>query len=289
MLGQRCIIHEIPYNSSTERFRIYVLSDVHLGNVHCNEKLLRAAIHNIETDERAYWLSLGDLCDNIAIGDTRYDVGEIAEWLHGVHDIVGEQRDKLALMLQPIGNKCLGLIEGNHEITIYRDGHRDTYKELAAAIGASKMLLGPEGFVRLKFKRYSDDGSRHGTDTFTMYLTHGYSGGRTKSSKAGSLAYISSTVLADVVLVGHSHDHIPIRDERWYVDGGGNIKIHQMHCIICPTMVGGEMGQPKYARRKNLQPTSPGIVVLEVSPRQGKIKHRCCDMDDLLSLRMKNE
>ncbi len=67
----RCITRHTDYESRTDTFRLIVLSDLHCGNIHSNDKAIRTLVREIADDPFCYWIGLGDYCECINIHDPR--------------------------------------------------------------------------------------------------------------------------------------------------------------------------------------------------------------------------
>ena len=131
-------IHEKVLYCTSRRYtiKLYVLGDLHIGARNCDENKIKTLVKLIEKDPHAYWIGGGDLCDNIVIGDSkRFEPTVLPRWMldnkdadevaAALQDIAGAQKDRLFNILKPIKDKCLGMIEGNHEYTIMKHHNRD--------------------------------------------------------------------------------------------------------------------------------------------------------------------
>ena len=77
----------------------------------------------------------GDYCDAVILGDAkRFDVDTLPNWMlsgdpktirRRIKDILAAQRRRFLRLVDPIKDKCIGLIEGNHEYTIMKYHNRD--------------------------------------------------------------------------------------------------------------------------------------------------------------------
>jgi len=131
--------HTVYTESRSETYRLYYLTDMHVGARACDEALLQAYIQRIAADEHALWIGGGDYLDAITRrGDKRYVEDVLAPWLWGRPDVMGAQRDYWIEMMRPIAGKCIGLVRGNHERAAERYYDRDIYGELVAAIAGAQ-------------------------------------------------------------------------------------------------------------------------------------------------------
>ena len=257
--------HLFKYSSRSDMFRIIPISDIHIGNATCREKLLRSLVDDIASDDFAYIILMGDLCEFINRRDPRFEMEGVASWLWGVGDLAKAQRQRIVEILEPVSHKILAMVEGNHEHSIYQHLERDVYSTIAEALRpepSTHWLVGPDGFLRLRFQRLN--GSMW---TIVLYLTHGWWGGRLMGSGALNLERILGWVDADIVLAGHDHRLrvFPLAKEactkyRRYTK--------QCYAVSC----GGFITRPLYARRKGHRPLPVGWAEIRIWPDKRRIK-----------------
>lgn len=207
----KTITRRITYSSITESFRLWHITDTHIGARACNEKLLRQHIKLIEADPNAYWLAGGDQIDSIShAGDKRYKPETLASWVLGESDVMGVQGDYWLNLFKPIAHKCIAILEGNHEWEARKHYARDIYKEMVrglahyAGVEAGDLALGAGGFVLPTFARQA------GTQTanhwrLRIFAHHGFGGGRLPGGHALTLGRALADFEADLVLMGHRH------------------------------------------------------------------------------------
>jgi UDP-2,3-diacylglucosamine pyrophosphatase LpxH len=131
------VLHRIiPYNSRGELFRIVPLGDIHLGNAACNEELFAHCIKYIGSHKHTYWIGMGDYCEFINVHDPRWEPESLAPWITPMMmvDLARAQADRFMTFVKPIASQCLGLVEGNHEVSIRTHFERDIYSDIAPAI-----------------------------------------------------------------------------------------------------------------------------------------------------------
>lgn len=209
-----------PCVRPTDTYTFYVIGDTHVGARNCAEDKLRVLVDIIAADPNARWFGGGDLCDNVILPDTkRFDPTVLPTWMldhrdaddvaEALQDIAGAQKQRLFDILEPIKDKCLGLIEGNHEYAIMKHHNRDFMKELCQHFDAPNLT--DCAFVRLRFNGKFRSGSR--SEVVRMFITHGYGGGRTTGAETNRLYRLAADKEVDIVLCGHSHSfalHPPI-------------------------------------------------------------------------------
>ena len=277
----RTITKRITYRSRTDVFRFHSFSDIHLGNRHCAEKLLRRDVRAVKDDPFAYWWDLGDSCEFINFRDPRFNPNELAKWLLGwdeLEDIAKAQRERYVRMFQPIGDRCLMRVEGNYERSILRHTEREVYTTIAEGIGAENVCVGPSGFLRIVFNRETGKKKAQGAIwTMVVFATHGWWGGRLMGAGALNLERVANRVRADVVIAGHDHKNRAFPLTQIISTRYNKVRVKQIWCVSSGTYLGsddGKWGQPDYAERGGYRAVGAGGVVIEVVPDKQTIHVR---------------
>ena len=217
---------DIPFttNSRSETLKIYPIGDTHVGALNCAEDKLRGIVRTIASDKNAYWIGGGDYLDAVILNDTkRFDPNVVPDWMLAegpdksrvnLTDMLEAQRKRFFKIMAPIKDKCLGLIEGNHEYTIMKFHNRNLMRSLCEYFslnGQPATDLSDCAFIRLKFRQKSKGGIT--SSTVRMFICHGNGGGRTSGAEPNSLYRLAADKECDIVLRGHSHSfciHPPI-------------------------------------------------------------------------------
>jgi hypothetical protein len=263
----KVITRHIDHDSRSDIFRIYAFGDLHLGNANANDMALRILVKQIAADDHALWVGMGDYCDFINIHDPRWDPRDLPGWLMGgeqLADIARTEGDYIAAILKPIKDKCLGLIAGNHEEKILQHSENDVYAKLVERLadGKNEHRLDHRGIISLIFSRQGG-----GSQTVTLYCTHGSAGGRTQGGAAASLDRLLAQVdNVDVVLTAHLHkgQHLQMAKFR---PGRAHTRAVTIHGITIPPMV----SDMRYAESKDYAATSEGYAVITVDHNKRKV------------------
>lgn len=287
----KVIAHTIEHNYG-DTFRLYYLTDTHVGARACDEQLLRRDIEVIRSDPHAYWIGGGDYIDAIMeVEDKRFRLTTVAQWVYdeistGNEDLISIQGDHFCKLIAPIAHKCLGLVEGNHE------GHAsDKYRhrvywdmvQSIARLGGHKwqdLMLGRNGFVTLNFRRMSG-GKRQRSWSKTIYCHHGYGGGGTVGGAVNKLNKAMQLFEADMVLFGHLHIEAtnPVRITRAagrsikYVDRFGFFVPSYLGAHIVPSNPGQGRPVDTYAEKKGYAPKRLGTFPIVLAPDNDNIEY----------------
>lgn len=207
MVLREVVLH-CPSRGTT--WSLFVLGDVHVGALNCAEDKIKSLVAHIASKPYARWIGGGDMCDNVILNDVkRFDPSILPDWIleerspekvrAGLQDLAGAQQQRLFKLLAPIKNKCLGLIEGNHEYSIMKYHNRDLMRNMCDYFKAPN--LSDCAFMRLKFTRSRGKVSQ----VVRVFITHGHGGGRTSGAEPNSLYRLAADKDCDIVLKGHSH------------------------------------------------------------------------------------
>lgn len=262
---------------------LYHLTDVHLGNAACDEKLFRADVQAIADDEFAIWGGGGDMIDGIGRrGDRRYREDTLAKWLHGETDVIDMQIQRFLDIIRPIAHKCQYFLTGNHEDDLLAaKPPRNAYLEMLrgiANIGNIKIhdiACGWEGVVELRFRRGTPE-KWGGTSRVLIYTHHGAGGGRKKGGHALRMEEVLDTHQCDIALVGHRHHRDSI-NKAYMAVRGGKVRWDERHGVwggsyLMSTLPSKSQAPPShYPQKKQLPPQVQGIVPIIIKPDAGMI------------------
>lgn len=274
----RLVEHQIEYAHRYDSFKLYYLTDLHLGAKACDEALLKRHIKRIQEDPFARWIGGGDFLDCIARkGDKRYNEETLAPWLAGVNDAVGTQRDYAIALLEPIADKCLAMIEGNHERAALDWYDRNIYAELCKPIAhkakrtAEALMLGVQGYVKLNFA-YRPLKAKGCFWSMTAYCHHGFGGGRLPGGHALALGRVLGDYDCDIAFMGHRHVRQHVEKAVTRVRRG-KVELHErvgafVASYLDSYIIPSSDRQPidSYAEHKGLPPGPVGASMLMIEP-----------------------
>lgn len=266
-----------------EIYTIVPIGDTHIGAAGCDEDLLKETVKFIKSKKNGYWIGMGDYIDAINMSDPRFDAKTLAPWVKMINliDLVGAQLERFLAIIEPIADKCLCLLSGNHEDSVKKYYERDVYSEIASRI---KLMAGfpPDhhlkldyyGWLRLSF--HSRDGAEGSRNTaLDLNLHHGFGGGKLKGAKALQMERWVYTHNAELTIFGHCHNADAYRLAVEYLDVRGNVKTETRRGVYSGTYLTNDNGSGStYAERKGFLPIPVGGVIVELKPQA----HRRSDM-----------
>lgn len=219
--------------------------DLHAGSETYDEKKAKEVVAYIK-DENCLWLGMGDMCEN----STKRSVGT------GVYDqsmSPQEQIFYLKDLLEPIADKCIGYLRGNHEERTNKDSGVDVAQIVAYMINVP--YCGWEYFGIIANNKIA----------YTLYGVHSY-----KASKSGGLALRQSEIdiesmlgSIDIIMRGHTHKKICEITDYLDIDKYNNAVVVKQRA----NMITGHYLKRanSYAASKPMRGSPAGTIPLELS------------------------
>lgn len=197
----KIIQQTLPQNLTT--LEIHTFADEHIGDQLSDIKRIKERIEYVATHENAYCILNGDILDYAS----RTSISDIET---RSLNIMG-QIEKAVELFSPIKDKILAITSGNHEMRAYKKEGIDITKLIACQLGLQDIYAPASAFLFLRFGKPT-----HGHTTarpnqrmcYTIFMNHGFGGGRSEGSKAVRLADMASICDADIYI--HSHTHLPM-------------------------------------------------------------------------------
>jgi len=212
-------------------------------------------------------------CDFINISDPRFSAGSMAKWVKmaDLCDLARAQRDRFLEIVGPIASRCLGMVEGNHELSIKRHYERDIYSDLVCGVKEAggfaadhSLALGYYGWLLLSFYRSPE---RRRSTLYKFNLHHGFVGGRLAGAKALNMQRWLWTHDADLVIFGHSHNTGAQVETVETVTRGGQVShINRIGCYSGTFLATNTKGSATYSEIKGYFPMALAQPVIHLRP-----------------------
>lgn len=203
---------DLPY---AEQIEIHPMSDLHIGDAHCDYKAIMERIEYIKNTPNAYCILDGDLMDTAiasSVGDT-----------YGANIQPMEQLQHCVKIFEPIKDKILAVLQGNHEHRIYKADGLDITSLMCSQLGIPHKYSPTTALVFVRFGK-TNSRSHHRPQLYTIYVTHGTGGGRKEGGKVNRLADLAAIVDADLYIMGHTHLPVVMK-EAFYRTNSGNSSV----------------------------------------------------------------
>ncbi len=271
--------HDFKIKSRSDKIRVYLLADFHIGSAGCDHKLLERDIRHILNDDDGYAILGGDMIEAIRKKDRRHDAAAVHKMFRekDPRNIIGQQLSYTEKILTPLYNadKILVIGEGNHERKYADETDFDPIAQLCARFKG--VPYGSYSFVLLlKFDR---DGC---TQCVKIHWHHGKRGGSTRAGKVRASENQSRVITGcDIYARGHGHlknfapdeevsialdrDCMPFEKSRkiWLCSTGAYVRTLKE-------------GHSSYGEIAEYEPVDLGCIYAEITPHASKrINGKC--------------
>jgi len=246
------IIHRLEGRS----IKLYPIADVHLGAKECDLANFRKFLEKIRLSEDSYIVLVGDLINNA----TRNSVSSIYEETLSP----SAQCDLAVELLEPVKDRILGVVSGNHELRSVKDTDLDPTRFICERLGIGDLFRQNFAFLRISLEKGNI------SDSYAIYMTHGKSATKQKKFAQSAIEGV------DAIITGHVHDGNISKHSRISINQKNAIKVKSIVSITAASWLnyGG------YAARGQFLPTvnaseGPQALLLEwtgTNKRYGKIQ-----------------
>ena len=232
---------DLPYH---EQIEIHPMADLHIGDSQCDYKSILERIEYIKNTPNAYCILDGDLMDTAiasSIGDT-----------YAANLQPMEQLKHCVKIFEPIKDKILAVLPGNHENRVYKSDGLDITEIMCSQLSIPEKYSPTTALLFVRFGR-SNAERRHRRQLYTIYCTHGSGGGRREGGKVNRLADLAAIVDADIYI--HAHTHLPvIFRESFFRVSGSNSSVAEVDKLFINTAASLHYGG--YGDKAGFKPAS---------------------------------
>lgn len=252
---------------------IWGLFDCHVDSRECDLRRLKADIARIAADPNAYAVIGGDFNDMIFHGDPRYAPGDLIAELQERKDAADAVVAYNCKLLEPIKDKILVYMTGNHEDGFAKRHHTNVAYQTAQALGV------PYGDYCCFHRMFVNEGARG--LIFTGYLHHGSSGGAVTE---GSIMHARRPAMFDFdwSMTGHIHGSNGGRKCRLKAKGSfgcGVIHDQEIAQVSAASYKRNYAGRGAgWSAQREHKPTVIGasrVIVEFYRPNGGSLRARC--------------
>lgn len=172
---------------------ILALADLHIGDRGADMALIKKLVNGVKDNPNRYCVLVGDLMNTAIIGSKSDAYSETLT--------PAEALQTCAQLLEPIKDKILAIVPGNHEERISRAVGVDMTRLLAVQLGLEHVYSDTTALLFVHMGK-----SWRGKPlTYSAYITHGTGGGRKPSSKLNALNDLAQVIDTDIFICGHTH------------------------------------------------------------------------------------
>lgn len=236
-------VKSISRSFDTRKLLLVPIGDVHLGSPTCNVDLFERTLAFVQRTDCVVIL-MGDLME----AASKTSVG--AGWVEQTGSPQA-QIDALAEALEPIKDKILINLEGNHEARIWTQSGIRVSKVLSRMIGVP--FGGYSAFVKLKVR----------SNNYIVHAQHGSSNAWYPHTKLTAAMRTATHTDADLYLYGHTHELLSIKVPRRFMDKRSRtVQTTEKYFVLTGSFLEYE---GSYAQKKNMYPVQTGIANITLS------------------------
>ena len=262
----RALFQRILCKSKGEKITIIPIGDTHLGAKNVDKEKLKGLIKYVKDTPGVYWVGMGDYIDAINYSDKRFNAAS-TEDIADLDDLVNTQVGKFVAMFNPIANRCLGLLDGNHEETVRKRYHQDTVAQICRKMHVQRLTYSCLMRIYFDHNRRSCRGSR----SIVLYAHHGHGASRTIGGRLNNVLNKSRGIDADVFIMGHCHLKANVDGERLYIsqNRGGEAFVYSRKQLFATTgsfMYAMGEGYNTYSEIAGYDPIPTGFIKIHIEP-----------------------
>lgn len=228
-----------------EEIEVYPIGDVHLGSIAHNSNEWIKFWQMIQNKPNAYIMLVGDMMNN----NTRSSVGDIFK-----DDILtpSEQRKLLANYLEPIKDRILCIVSGNHEARKdNRDSDTNPMELVAERLNLDHLYRDNMAIVKLGIGEARSSREKAQCNYY-IAIAHGSAGGAMTGASVNKNERFSYFIEGiDCLITGHTHKGVISRPARMVINRNTST-VQMKSCLVLTCCSWLDYGG--YALRKQLQP-----------------------------------
>lgn len=249
----KTIVSELPKEQKV--IELHALADLHIGDRNSDMGMIKAMIQSIADKPNAYAVLNGDILNWASKTSVSDCYAEVYTPM--------QQIEIYSKLFEPIKDKILAIVDGNHEGRTYRTEGIQLGKIIANQMGIPERYSAETALLFIRF----GNNWRNKPMCYTVFMNHGSGGGRKEGAKAIRLADMASIIDADVYV--HSHTHLPmVMKQAFYRVNYGNNSASLSEKLFVNT--GSALNYGGYGERYEFKPNSKAnpIIYLDGTRRE---------------------
>lgn len=237
---------------------IYPIADVHLGAMEHNEEAWQTFLKKVE-NENAYLILAGDLLNNSV---------RSAKFANPFDEVIRprEAKNRMVKYLEPLKDRILCIVGGNHERRTSRDDDQDLTYDICAKLDIEHLYRENIAYMKIQCGKRTNKGSTCYRFCYGFAITHGTGGGIYTGAAVNRNERFGNVIDGlDCLVVGHTHKGFVTKPAKICMDLRNDlIKMSSYTIVSCVSWLnyGG------YAARGMLLPTQA------CDPQSIHLKHR---------------
>lgn len=252
---------KIDLSENLKEIEIVPIADIHLGDPMCDYRRVMETIQYIEEHDNVFCVLNGDLMDcaiKTSIGDSYSAALQPMEQLH-----------QCVKIFEPIKDKILCVLPGNHEERIYKTDGVDMTALMCQQLGISDRYSNTSALLFVRFGKDKVHNHHGRKICYTIYCNHGNGGGRKEGGKVNRVADLASVVDADIYIGSHTHLPFVMKEAFFRIDTA-NSSVAKVDKLFVNTSAALEYGG--YGDRAAFKPASLDNPVIWLSGTVKKMR-----------------
>lgn len=201
---------------------IYPISDVHLGAVEHAEPEWQNFLKKVESDN-AYVILAGDLLNNSTRG---------TKFANPFDEVLRprEAKRRMVEYLEPIKDRILCVVSGNHEQRTIRDSDQDMTYDICAKLNVEHLYRENIAFMLVSCGRRNTENKA--LSTFSFCVTHGTGGGIYTGAAVNRSERFGNVVEGvDCIVTGHVHKGFVSKPAKIVLDARNGV-VSMKHYVV---------------------------------------------------------
>ena len=234
------------------------VADVHLGSPECREQEFMEFIQKVKETPNTYLVLLGDLIDN----GTKSSVTNPFRATMPP----SQQKREMANILEPVKDRILCILPGNHERRSMKDADDDPVYDIAAKLDIEHLYRENIAFVKIQLGT-EDAQDEHSNSKYrpcyNLVVTHGAGGGIMTGgsvNRSERFGYVIDGM--DALIVGHTHKPYTTQPGKIVIDPRNNQVTVKPFKVVCAT---SWLDYGGYAARMMLLPSTFCLNTINLS------------------------
>lgn len=224
------------------------ISDVHLGSPECMEQEFMKFIDKVAQTEHTYLVLGGDLIDN----GTK---SSVTNPFRATMPPSAQKRE-MAKILEPVRDRILCFVPGNHERRSGKDADDDPVYDIAAKLDLEDLYRENTAFVKIQLGKEGSHDSINPKQrpTYMLVVVHGAGGGILTGgavNRSERFGYVIDGM--DALIVGHTHKPYTTQPGKIFIDKYNNTVSVKPFKVISST---SWLSYGGYASRMMLLPST---------------------------------
>lgn len=252
---EKIITHELSKDFKT--VEVYTISDLHIGDARTDIASFKELLKYIMAEPNRFILLAGDLINNAIKSSVSNVYEEIMT--------PSAQKKWIVEQLEPVRERILGIVGGNHEYRSTKEVDIDITESIADKIGKPSVYREDETLIKITFGKKG--GRENKQQCYTIYLTHGAGGGKRPGSSLNNIELLGLSIDADVYIMGHTHKRMAYKSTFRRPDLRNNAIAETERLFVVSAAWQSYGG---YAARKMLPPGARGSVPIILQANKKK-------------------